>query len=358
MTGKRIDAEGTSTKLGDLLEIWKKETKPKIMQEGVYGMSVRRFIEAIGDLPITEITDKQIAEYKSFIAQLPTDTRRGDMHGKTVKELIDIADADGLKRVEATMVARHLSSIRTLLEVAKENGLISVNVADNIKVRRKKTDNAEKSRREFSSDELNKFMAAVAQEFDPKDDAYWFLPIGIYSGMRREEIGQLDISDICVDNGIHYFNVNTLDGKTVKNATSKRLVPIHKRIIDLGFLDHVERSKAQGPGKVFKSLRKDGNGRCTSAMSKRQGRVMREIAGLTDSDLAPCHSTRHTFISACRDAEMNELTMQAIVGQQSSNAVTAGYGRRAILETLNNAIQKVDHLGVDIGNLVRKSTEL
>ena len=74
-------------------------------------------------------------------------------------------------------------------------------------------------------------------------DAYWWLPIiALHTGCRLEEIAQLQHGDLQHDkNGIPFVEINTENGKRIKKAHGSvgneiRNIPIHKLLIELGFL--------------------------------------------------------------------------------------------------------------------------
>ena len=67
---------------------------------------------------------------------------------------------------------------------------------------------------------------------------YWIPLIGIYTGMRLNEICQLYVDDVKYLNRIWYFRLtNERSDQSLKNKQSKRLVPIHPKLIELGFID-------------------------------------------------------------------------------------------------------------------------
>ena len=72
----------------------------------------------------------------------------------------------------------------------------------------------------------------------------WVPLIGMYSGMRLNEICQLQLTDIRESkDGIPYFDVTDSDdpqNKRKKNDNSKRAVPIHPELVSLGLLQYVE----------------------------------------------------------------------------------------------------------------------
>jgi integrase len=65
----------------------------------------------------------------------------------------------------------------------------------------------------------------------------WIALIMLYSGMRAGEASQLHKEDLLKVDDVWCFSVNNNRGKTVKNSTSIRFIPVHKKLIELGILD-------------------------------------------------------------------------------------------------------------------------
>lgn len=58
---------------------------------------------------------------------------------------------------------------------------------------------------------------------------------------RRKEIYQLRKSNIRIEDGINYILVtDEYESQCLKANNAKRKIPIHKRLIELGFLEYVE----------------------------------------------------------------------------------------------------------------------
>ena len=74
--------------------------------------------------------------------------------------------------------------------------------------------------------------------------------------MRLDEVAQLQLDDIETRDGIWYINV-TPDGdnnRRLKNASSRRLVPLHNRLLGSGFLAFYEAQKQNGNSRLFPIL--------------------------------------------------------------------------------------------------------
>lgn len=71
----------------------------------------------------------------------------------------------------------------------------------------------------------------------------WVPLIALWTGMRADEICQLDKKAIYRDDGIWAFDLYTNDeGALVKNKFSRRRFPINPKLVELGLLDlHTKR---------------------------------------------------------------------------------------------------------------------
>ena len=76
--------------------------------------------------------------------------------------------------------------------------------------------------------------------------------------MRLGEIIQLHTADVRKEHGIMVFDVTTdsvdtaaANIKSLKTSTSQRRIPVHQALVDLGFLEFVERQRAVGNIRLF-----------------------------------------------------------------------------------------------------------
>lgn len=127
---------------------------------------------------------------------------------------------------------------------------------DNSKFSKKRFENvlkASKLRESFSTEEIKimfnqlEILIETSKLSNMISELYIIL-IGLYSGMRVEEICKLKTNDIKIEDDIYYFDIN---GK-VKTDHSIRKVPIHKDLIDrFNFIDFVDRRKNKKEEQLF-----------------------------------------------------------------------------------------------------------
>jgi len=90
---------------------------------------------------------------------------------------------------------------------------------------------------------------------------YWIPIFGLFHGMRLQEICQLSLEDIYPQDKIWVIDINDkTPDKKVKNENSKRIIPLHQTLIDLGILDYIRIIQGKGKNRLFHelNLQRDG----------------------------------------------------------------------------------------------------
>lgn len=158
---------------------------------------------------------------------------------------------------------------------------------------------------------------------------FWLPLLGLYTGGRLNELCQLYTEDVSLrDADGAPEGIWTLDiaddpqdkplPRSLKNNSSRRILPIHSDLIRMGFLDFVEQARAEGREKLFSDgltyKVKSGWGAMASTFFCRMpapstpargylafvGVRKRDASGETDGK--NFHSFRHTFVDMTRNA--------------------------------------------------------
>lgn len=159
-----------------------------------------------------------------------------------------------------------------------------------------------------------------------QDDYYWVPLIGALSGMRLGEIVQLGLDDIHLDGPIPFFRVrvNPLTSGSVKSDAGWRDVPVHRRLLALGFTKFVAfRLKHKENPRLFFNVPYGSDGSASGEYSRWFGRRMTDI-GLKRQGLV-FHSFRGTFAGALVNADAPLHVVKAVVGHELKNDITVGY---------------------------------
>jgi integrase len=156
----------------------------------------------------------------------------------------------------------------------------------------------------------------------------WLPWVLCLTGARLNEIGQANKTDLEMRDGVPVFRIhNQGDGRSVKNADSRRAVPLHPALVAEGFLDYVAAPPAGSP--LWPDVKPDAVFGLRSVTAGRKvGRWLRTDLGITDPLISPNHSWRHWFIGACRRVVMPIEVRSAITGHSAKMDESAGYGDR------------------------------
>lgn len=188
---------------------------------------------------------------------------------------------------------------------------------------------------------------------------YWILLLGLTSGARIEEIGQCMLSDV-VDDGALYLEITDYVSpesgaakKHVKNDGSKRVVPIHSILIDLGFVSYIRALSDAGHDMLFPELRQNVLGKKTQGASQKINRYI--DANATRDRRASLHSLRHNFKSFGDDAGVSERIIDQICGHAP---ITPGrrYGWRSSTRMLSRHLERLKFDCID-WELIRQAAE-
>jgi integrase len=142
---------------------------------------------------------------------------------------------------------------------------------------------------------------------------YWVVLLGAYTGARLGEILQLRKVDLLQDDETSRYYIRiTQEAGRVKTENANRRVPLHKKIIEAGFIEFI-----QGAGeKLFPEVQ--------SQVATQWYRSYRQGIGIPDRDeyglRLVFHSFRHTFISIARaEGNFDTVLVQELVGHEKIN---------------------------------------
>jgi integrase len=308
-------------KFSAMFEKWKTEKKPTSNTLLEFERSKRDFVKLNGDLLITEYNVVHARKWKDFV--------------------LGLSGPKGRTLAQGTLI-KVFSAVRTVFRYADRNEYLNVNPFEKIGLEKTSKGHAKK-RLEWDEDELKVLFSSPVYSKGERprggagEASYWLPVLGLYHGARLGELCQLDKADVVKRSGIWCFKITDSegeDGKSIKTDTSDRYVPIHKRVIELGFLRYLASVTSK---KLFPLIKPDKKGRWAGNISKWFGRYRKDI-GLGDR-FRDFHSLRHGWKSAARGAGIPEEHHDEITGHENG-AVGRGYGSVPIV-ILKKEIDKI-----------------
>ena len=142
---------------------------------------------------------------------------------------------------------------------------------------------------------------------------YWIPLIALYTGMRLNEICQLYCDDVKYENRVWYFQLtDERPDQHLKNKQSKRIVPIHPKLIEFGLIDYLRETRKDKKERLFYKLMYDKKNHYAHPISTWFGRYLKELHLKKRSKVF--HSIRHTTKTFLRDCKIPLEYQNAICG--------------------------------------------
>ncbi|MBN9504449.1 MAG: tyrosine-type recombinase/integrase [Altererythrobacter sp.] len=172
-------------------------------------------------------------------------------------------------------------------------------------------------------------------------DAFYWVPLLVrYQGARREEICKLRPQDFDLDGPIPYMRVDFTETGRIKNAQSKRNLPLHPELIRLGIVEYVREAATRGYQVLFPELTPtnevEGYGDqfydlCWVHMRRRGGLT-------TEADI---HGMRHRFNSDLKQERVSKEFRRDMLGHGGEGQTDERYSTAAELMVMLEEMKKL-----------------
>lgn len=140
--------------------------------------------------------------------------------------------------------------------------------------------------------------------------------------------------------GVQVIDINDRQGKQLKNLSSRRIVPLHPRLVELGFLDYVAKVRARKKPRLWMNLNTKKGGKYGNSFSPRYQYINRKY--VTDDRRKNFHSFRHTFVTVLKQKGVSETMISELVGHAHKSITMSRYGKQYRVERLAEAISKLE----------------
>jgi integrase len=209
----------------------------------------------------------------------------------------------------ASRVNSKLSFLRDLFAYAVDNGhREGANPFATTKVSSKsKLKQQERPRKPFTAEDIATIFDPTAYPARMDKPAYFWVPfLALYSGARLEELASLSLAQIQREGDVWFFDI-----QKAKNSNSQRRIPLHRTVVESGFLAYAQAQQERGETQLFPELKPGANGYGKN--------VTRRFAGYLDErkiidDRKVFHSFRHTFIGRMTELNVHPAMLMALVG--------------------------------------------
>lgn len=218
-------------------------------------VAINYFIELCGDLPIEEVDRATARSFKEKYSLYPKNKNKMPATKDLSFEEIQKSGIE-YEPISTTTVNNNLTKLSTFFNWAHDHGYAKENPIAKMKIKESKREKDD--RFPFTDLELQRLFDPKVHNFKAlrRESYFWAPLIALYTGGRVNEICQLYLDDIEVVDGIDviHFRSDRLDQK-LKNPASIRQVPIHRELLEIGFLEFVNSQRERGEQRLFPDLK-------------------------------------------------------------------------------------------------------
>ena len=325
-------------------------------------------IQEFGDISLGKLNREMCVKFKDDLQKLPKNrTKLQQYRDLDFHELVklNVVEKD---RISRTTVNNNLGYVSSFMKWCVINGYVDINFFEGMRL--KKLIRVRDERDRFEEKELKQiFQKQNYIEFTEvekqKYEYYWCPLISLFSGMRLNEICSLYLDNIIQVKGNHRekrwcFNIleePDRPDKHIKTLSSRRIVPIHDTLIDLGFIEFIELLKKRHTNRkrLFQEL-KLSEGSYIRNVSRFFNRRYLTKLGLK-TERKTFHSLRHTVIDHLKQQGIDVSFINELVGHSSGNIDLDRYGKGYNSDILyNKCVKKIlyqtsQNRGIDFKSL-------
>ncbi|MEO5805073.1 site-specific integrase [Devosia sp.] len=339
---------------------WKKDKVDHI------NSTLKLWIRVHGDSDLAEVTPQKAVAFRKTVAQLPVRYHRDKTwQGMSVADIVaatnaaDALDEEEIIRIDTKTVNRHISTLKTTwitFQTLKYLPTTVPNPFEGLHINvSKATEDIQEERDQFTLEEIKVLFASPVWQgcqswgrrkfpgkFIMRDWCYWVPLLGAYTGMRREEICALKIQDFEKVDGIWIINLRKAKER-YKTPGSSRYVPVHKHLIEWGFVAELVENRAPDAW-LFPDLKPNLK---TGKFGSRFGKwftPLRMDLGIYRPEVV-FHSFRHTVSTELKNAQSYVPFIEEITGHESGErrSELRRYAKPALVALLKETIDRLDY---------------
>lgn len=292
-----------------------------------------RFIESKRLEKVTNLTLKQLkqrnGDFLKFVEQLEVANITSSVAMVYRDELLG-------RGLSHKTLRDYFAAIKQFMNWCVVQELINTNPFAHIKLPTKST-SSHSQRQRWGKKELTRLFSSRA--FQEQDSSFqWATKVMMLHGCRPSEACQLRVVDIKIDDIIPTISF-TDNGELqhLKNASSKRQVPIHKELVKMGFLEYVKSRQDQKQMQLFDFTPRGKDSDWSKDFRDSMGDVL-TACGFKAGNRPTAYSFRHTFVDELKQSNIDEHVVAQIVGHTNTSMTYGHYGKQLPVEKLVDAV--------------------
>ena len=315
------------------------------------------FVRVAGDMDIRKVTRDTVIDFLKVLKKLPKNMSKFKVYdGKSIAEVMAMEPQDTLSD---TTIINYLVRVNSFFTWAVRVGYIDRNPAEGVKHGRAKLIRADELRKAYGQDDIKKLVAGYNSltleekaKLKGSPDRFWIPFISLYSGLRLNEICQLNTDDVKQDQetGVWYFHIEVTDGdeKMIKSSAARRKIPVHNELINLGLIRYCQSMAKKEASRLWMSLRQTSRGYhknfanwfLGNGTGNRKGFLRKYV---TEDNKLNFHSFRHTFINELKQKMVDERMLTEMAGHSNKSMTFGRYGKPYGLKEKLEVVNMLDY---------------
>lgn len=308
-------------------------------------------VDILGDKVVSKVSREDMRHFRDVLRRLPPNRMKlKEYRGKAISEILEMKPATVLNIKTVNMVIEAASS---LFEWGVKENILNFNPAKSLSVKDERQDIG--LRDAFDESDLKKIFFCnkfIKNEFK-YPSFYWTPLVSLFTGMRLEEICQLNCEDVYESeiSGLFVIDVNarpSIDGKidkTLKNKNATRIIPVHKTLVEIGFVEYCNKMKEGNQERIFPELNKTA---ASPKYGKQPGKSFGKlIRSLEIKGSKTFHSFRHTFSDFYKKKAMQNDLFRQVFGHEISELAGRQYGSKFSVQMCYDELISLLDYGID-----------
>tara|TARA_Y100000052_G_scaffold8201_4_gene8070 strand:+ start:55664 stop:57136 length:1473 start_codon:yes stop_codon:yes gene_type:complete len=304
---------------------------------------LKRLVEVFGNVPVDTLLRKDAEQFRNTLLKLPKNMNKLRAYRDlSLNEVIALSPTDTLS---TSTVNSYIEVASTFYKWCTLNEYAKTNPFESLRIKKPKSAKKEIEERDPWDDEqlTTIFSTPVYTHHEFKHNYHFWLPlIGLHTGARMNEICQLYHDDLVqIEDHLFFKFCEDRPDQKLKTRSSRRLIPVHRKLLDMNFEEYIYWSKEQGHDRLFQSLTltRDGYSKNASNWFSR----FRKSHNLRKTDKKQdFHSFRHNVSDYFKQSDISDTQAAAILGHADQTITYGRYGKDLEVSKLIELIEKLD----------------
>lgn len=322
-----------------------------------YRSDFSKLVQHAGDIRLSMLTREHALTFRDALREIPDTTtrnfeQRSGVKAKQFRTLPldrqrDIASEENLPVRTASGVKAALKRVAAVIAFADEELQTKYNAFNPLPMVPNTQTHHRGGAFEYSSEEIETLLTSDGILRALSVDELWCILVLYLTGARLREVTPMLGEDLVVVHDTQALSIREEHslGRTVKNYSSIRDVPIHPFLKDLGFIQYATKT-AREP--LFPAVW-DTTGNKANRFSRKLKILGREHG--IKSTVRPAHGFRHHVIGLWREAEKRQDLQDAYLGHANNSQQSKYSGFKALAKAAATVWPSLPNREILIGYL-------